>query len=227
MLEVRVDDRRRMYWREVVPPYVVRYLLPRLFCRIVRRATVIRELSASLTDFSEGNARATSGVSKTRFVPRRYSFKYFPRTPMPNEDREYSARSSSALPFDINHLFASGHHTCTDDPCFGTSNSMCDHNLAPVFLFPPKLARRDLTGGADLCSLSSSLSLSLSLSCWSVLFFGQVAGLGQTARVQRAHSYRARCASNGTALLPALPPLIPATSPRSTPSPKTSTHSAN
>jgi hypothetical protein len=108
VLEVRVDDRRRMYWREVVPPYVVRYLLPRLFCRIVRRATVIRELSASLTDFSEGNARATSGVSKTRFVPRRYSFKYFPRTPMPNEAREYSARSSSALPFDINHLFFSG-----------------------------------------------------------------------------------------------------------------------
>ncbi|MCG3773645.1 MAG: hypothetical protein JW395_0454 [Nitrospira sp.] len=159
MLEVRVDDRRRMYWREVVPPYVVRYLLPRLFCRIVRRATVIRELSASLTDFSEGNARATSGVSKTRFVPRRYSFKYFPRTPMPNEDREYSARSSSALPFDINHLFASGHHTCTDDPCFGTSNSMCDHNLAPVFLFPPKLARRDLTGGAHLGATHLSFRL--------------------------------------------------------------------
>lgn len=105
----------------------VRYFLSRLFCLVVRRATVIRELSASLTAFSEGNALATSGVSKTRFVPRRYSFKYFPRTPVPNEAREYSARSSSPLPFRINHLFASGHHTCTDDPCFGTSNSMCNH----------------------------------------------------------------------------------------------------
>jgi hypothetical protein len=60
-----------------------------------------------------------------------------------------------------------------------------------------------------------------------VLFFGQVAGLGQTARVQRGPSEAARCASNGTALLPALPLLTPATSPPSTPSPKTSTHTAS
>ena len=71
MVGEREDDLRRMYWGIVVSPYVVRYLPPRLFCRVVRRATVIRELSASLTAFSEGNALATSGVSKTRFVPRR------------------------------------------------------------------------------------------------------------------------------------------------------------
>jgi len=61
-----------------------------------------------------------------------------------------------------------------------------------------------------------------------VLSFGQVAGLGQTARVQRGpvsgshppalaaprrriSQQAARCASNGTALLPALPSLTPAT----------------
>ena len=38
---------------------------------------------------------------------------------------------------------------------------------------------------------------------WPVVFFGQVAGLGQTARVQRGPSEAARCASNGTVLLPA------------------------
>ena len=43
------------------------------------------------------------------------------------------------------------------------------------------------------------------LSLWGpVVLFGQVAGLGQTARVQRGPSEAARCASNGTALLPAL-----------------------
>lgn len=110
-----------MYWRVVESAYAVRYWLPRLLCRVVRRATVIRELSASLTAFSEGNALATSGVSKTRFVPRRYSFRYFLRTPMPNEVREYSARSSPPLPFRINHLFFSGHHTCTDDTRPSTS----------------------------------------------------------------------------------------------------------
>ena len=46
-------------------------------------------------------------------------------------------------------------------------------------------------------ALLSSLSL-----WWPVAFFGQVAGLGQTARVQRGPSQAARCASNGTALLP-------------------------
>ena len=50
-----------------------------------------------------------------------------------------------------------------------------------------------------------------SLSPWPVVFFGQVAGLGQTARVQRGPSEAARCASNGTALLPAHPLLIPPT----------------
>ena len=39
---------------------------------------------------------------------------------------------------------------------------------------------------------------------WPVLFFGQVAGLGQTARVQRGPSEAARCASDGTALLPSI-----------------------
>src|ERR1044072_7367429 len=49
---------------------------------------------------------------------------------------------------------------------------------------------------------------------WPVAFFGQVAGLGQTARVQRGPSQAARCASNGTgpAALPILsshrPPLL-------------------
>ncbi len=50
---------------------------------------------------------------------------------------------------------------------------------------------------------SFCLFLPLSLS-WPVYLFGQVAGLGQTARVQRGPSEAARCASNGTALLPAL-----------------------
>ena len=36
-------------------------------------------------------------------------------------------------------------------------------------------------------------------------FLGQVVGLGQAARVQRGPSEAARCASNGTALLPAHP----------------------
>jgi len=62
---------------------------------------------------------------------------------------------------------------------------------------------------------------------WPVVFFRQVVGLGQTARVQRGPSEAARCASNGTALLPALPLFTPATSPHSTPSPKTSTHTAS
>lgn len=91
--------------------YAVRYSFPRLFHLVVRRATVISELSASLTAFSEGKALATSGVSKTRFVPRRYSFRYFLRTPAPNEAREYSVRSSSPLHFGMNRLFASGHRT--------------------------------------------------------------------------------------------------------------------
>ena len=127
MVGEREDDWRRMYWGVVVSPYVVRYLLPRLFCRVVRRATVIRELSASLTAFSEGNALATSGVSKTRFVPRRYSFRNFPRTPVPSEARVYSVRRSSPLPFRINHLFFSGHHTCTNDARPGISIGMRDH----------------------------------------------------------------------------------------------------
>jgi hypothetical protein len=121
------EDNRRKHVGVVVSLYVVRYVFPRLFCRVVRRATVIRELSASLTAFSEGNALATSGVSKTRFVPRRYSFRNFPRTPVPNEDREYSTRRSSPLTFRINHLFLSGHHTCADDACPGTSIGMCDY----------------------------------------------------------------------------------------------------
>ena len=75
-------------------------------------------------------------------------------------------------------------------------------------------------------ALFFSLFVPLSL-WWLVVFFGQVAGLGQTARVQRgpvfgshppalaATSRRvsqqaARCASNGTALLPAHPLLTPA-----------------
>ena len=88
-----------MYWRVVGSGYAVRYYFPRLFCLVVRRATVISELSASLTAFSEGNALATSGVSKTRFVPRRYSFRNFLRTPMSSEARVYSVRRSSPLPF--------------------------------------------------------------------------------------------------------------------------------
>ena len=88
---------------------------------------MIREPSASLTAFSEGNALATSGVSKTRFVPWRYSFRYFPRTPVPSEARVYSARSSSPLPFRIHHLFSLGHHTRTDDARPGASLGMCDY----------------------------------------------------------------------------------------------------
>jgi hypothetical protein len=61
----------------------------------------------------------------------------------------------------------------------------------------PKPVRRDLMGGAVLLPFSYFLSLG------PVDFFGQVAGLSQTARVQRGPSEAARCASNGTALLPA------------------------
>jgi hypothetical protein len=98
-----------VYRRVVVAALSVRYSPPRLFCLIVRRATVIKELSASLTAFSEGKAFATSGFSNTRFVLWRNSFKYFPRTPVPNEAREYSALSSSPLPFRIYHLVFLGH----------------------------------------------------------------------------------------------------------------------
>ncbi len=47
-----------------------------------------------------------------------------------------------------------------------------------IFLSLSNLARRDSTGGAVLWILSSSFPL-----WWPVVFFGQVAGLGQTARV--------------------------------------------
>ena len=55
---------------------------------------------------------------------------------------------------------------------------------ASILLSLSNLARRDLTGSAVLWFLSPPLSL-----WWPVVFFGQVAGLGQTARVQRTPSF--------------------------------------
>jgi hypothetical protein len=58
--------------------------------------------------------------------------------------------------------------------------TVCPCIRSRLFVFS-QLPRRDLTGVADLRSLSSSL-------WWPVYLFGQAAGLGQTARVQRASS---------------------------------------
>ncbi len=90
-------------------------------------ATSIRERRASFTDSSVGNAFATSGLSKTTFVPDLYSSRRLPRTPAPKSPRRYSGRSSSDLAFFIYPPFLPCHATGTDNPHTLPTVGMCDY----------------------------------------------------------------------------------------------------
>src|SRR6266849_10873611 len=83
-------------------------------------ATVNKSRKASFTACASGNAAATSGASRTRFVPERKRAAYFPRTPLRINDASYSGRWSSrpfaSAFFFIDFPFTSRRLPGADDP---------------------------------------------------------------------------------------------------------------
>src|ERR1035437_8097725 len=94
-----------------------------------------RDLKTAFTERSSGKYRATSGESRTRFVPCWNRFAYLPRTPPLSLERSYSERKSSSrsllFAFFIISSFLSCRFSCADDPNVVSTVCVCDHKHVP------------------------------------------------------------------------------------------------